>query len=439
VRILISGVTVVPVTGPADVIRDGAVAVDGGEIVYVGPSAQAPGGFEADRVIGGPEMVALPGLVNAHTHAAMTLFRSYADDLPLMRWLQDAIWPLEAKLKAEDVYWGTLLACSEMLLGGTTTFADMYFFMDRVAEAAAESGIRASLSRGLIGVAPGADKALKESRRFVRDWHGKANGRITCMLGPHAPYTCPPEYLKKVIKLAEELGVGVHIHLAETRQEIEEIQKRYGCSPVALVARTGLLDLPVLAAHCVHLSAEDIAVLAEKKTGVAHNPESNMKLASGIAPVVQLLEAGVTVGLGTDGAASNNNLDMFEEMRTAALLQKVANDNPEALPAYAVLEMATIGGARALGLGDKIGTLEAGKRADIILLNLRQPHLWPPHDAVAHVVYAARAGDVDTVIVDGEVVVENGKLLRVDVDAVLDNARRCALRLVGRPKERSLL
>lgn len=438
-RILISGVTVVPVTGPADVIRDGAVAVDGGEIVYVGPSARLPGGFEADRVIGGPEMVALPGLVNAHTHAAMTLFRSYADDLPLMRWLQDAIWPLEAKLKAEDVYWGTLLACSEMLLGGTTTFADMYFFMDEVAEAAAESGIRASLSRGLIGVAPGADKALKESRRFVRDWHGKANGRITCMLGPHAPYTCPPEYLKKVIKLAEELGVGVHIHLAETRQEIEEIQKQYGCSPVALVARVGLLDLPVLAAHCVHLSSEDIAVLTEKKAGVAHNPESNMKLASGIAPVVQLLEAGVTVGLGTDGAASNNNLDMFEEMRAAALLQKVANDNPEALPAYAVLEMATIGGARALGLGDEIGTLEAGKRADIILLNLRQPHLWPPHDAVAHVVYAARAGDVDTVIVDGEVVVENGKLLRVDVDAVLDNARRCALRLVGRPKERSLL
>ena len=438
-KILIKGVTVIPVTGPADVIRDGAVAVDGGEIVYVGPSAQIPGGFEADKVIGGPEMVALPGLINAHTHAAMTLFRSYADDLPLMKWLQEAIWPLEAKLKAEDVYWGTLLACSEMLLGGTTAFADMYFFMDQVAEAVAQSGIRASLSRGLIGVARGAGKALKESREFVLNWHGKANRRITCMLGPHAPYTCPPDYLKKVIELAEELGVGVHIHLAETRQEIEDIQKQYGCSPVALVAKTGLLDLPVLAAHCVHLSPEDIAILAEKGTAVVHNPESNMKLASGIAPVTKLLKAGVTVGLGTDGAASNNNLDMLEEMRSAALLQKVANEDPEALPAYTTLEMATIGGARALGLGDKIGTLEAGKRADIILLNLRKPHLYPPHDVVAHVVYAARAGDVDTVIVDGEVVVEAGRLLTVDLDAVLDSARRCALRLVGRPKERSLL
>lgn len=438
-KLLIKGVTVVPVTGPEEVIPDGAVAVKEGEIVYVGPAGGVPENFRADKILGGPGMVALPGLVNAHTHAAMSLFRSYADDLPLMKWLEEAIWPLEQKLIAEDIYWGTLLACAEMLLGGTTTFADMYFFMDRVAAAVEKSGIRACLSRGLIGIIPNAEKALKESREFIREWHGKANGRITCMLGPHAPYTCPPDYLRKVMALAAELGVGIHIHLAETRQEVERIQKEYGRSPVALMAEIGLLDFPVLAAHCVHLSPEDIATLAAKGTAVAHNPESNMKLASGVAPVTKLLEAGVTVALGTDGPASNNNLDMFEEMRSAALLQKVATENPEALPAYTVLEMATLGGARALGLGDKIGSLEPGKRADIILLNLRRPHLYPPHDVVAHIVYAARAGDVDTVVVDGQVVVEAGRLLTLDLDAVLDNACQCALRLVGKPKKRSLL
>ncbi|MEW6448016.1 MAG: amidohydrolase [Bacillota bacterium] len=438
-KILIKGVTVIPVTGADKIIRDGAVAVQDGEIVYVGPSGGVPEGFDEAEVYGGPDMVALPGFVNAHTHAAMTLFRSYADDLPLMKWLEDSIWPLEAKLSGEDVYWGTLLACAEMLLGGTTTFADMYFFMDRVAAAVKECGIRASLSRGLIGVAPNGQRALTESREFIREWHGKADGRITCMLGPHAPYTCPPEYLKKVVSLAEELGVGVHIHVAETKQEIDVIYQQHGCSPVVLLERTGLLDLPVLAAHCVHLSAEDIEILAKKGTAVAHSPESNMKLASGIAPVTKLLGAGVTVGVGTDGAASNNNLDMLEEMRAAALLQKVANNDPEALPAYTALEMATIGGARALGLGDIIGTIEAGKRADIILLNLRKPHLYPPHDIVAHVVYAAQAGDVDTVIVDGNVLVEAGWLRTVDTETVMDNARRCALRLVGTPKERSLL
>lgn len=438
-KILIKGVTVIPVTGPEKVIRDGAVAVRDGEIVYVGPSTGVPDGFDKAEVFGGPDMVALPGFVNAHTHAAMTLFRSYADDLPLMKWLEESIWPLEAKLNGEDVYWGTLLACAEMLLGGTTTFADMYFFMDRVAAAVQECGIRASLSRGLIGTALNGQAALAESREFIREWHGKADGRITCMLGPHAPYTCPPDYLKQVIGMAEELGVGIHIHLAETRQETEAIRNRYGCSPVSLLAGTGLLDLPVLAAHCVHLSSEDIEILAEKGTGVAHCPESNMKLASGIAPVPGLLGAGVTVGLGTDGAASNNNLDLLEEMRSAALLQKVANNDPETLPAYTALEMATIGGARALGLGDKIGTLEAGKRADIILLDLRKPHLNPPHDVVANVVYAAQAGDVDTVIVDGNVIVEAGWLRTIDTETVMENTRRGALRLVGKPKDRSLL
>ncbi|RJX20946.1 MAG: amidohydrolase [Ammonifex sp.] len=435
--ILIKG-TIVPVTGPEDVIRDGVVAVRDGEIVYVG-RLDGLNDFSADKIFGGAETAVLPGLVNAHTHAAMTLFRSYADDLPLMKWLEEAIWPLENRLKAADVYWGTLLACVEMLLGGTTTFADMYFFMNEVAAAVQESGMRASLSRGLIGYGPNAGEALAESREFILEWHGKAGGRVSCMLGPHAPYTCPPEYLKKVAETAAELGVGVHIHVAETRQETAEIRKQHGCSPVELLAGCGLLDVQVLAAHCVHVSPGDIEILAKKGTAVAHNPESNMKLASGIAPVTDLLGAGVTVGLGTDGAASNNNLDMLEEMRSAALLQKVAREDSMALPAYTALEMATIGGARALGLGQVIGTIETGKRADLVLVDLRKPHFYPPHDVVAHIVYAARAGDVHTVLVDGKVVVDAGQVLTVNVETVLDNVRESARGLVGKPKERSLL
>ncbi len=435
--ILIKG-TVIPVTGPGEILRDGVVAVRDGKIVYVG-RPEGLNGFTPERVIGGAETAVLPGLVNAHTHAAMTLFRSYADDLPLMDWLKEEIWPLENRLEAADVYRGTILACVEMLLGGTTTFADMYFFMNEVAAAVQESGMRASLCRGLIGVAPNAEEALAESREFVAAWHGKAGGRISCMLGPHAPYTCPPEYLKKVAAAAAELGVGIHIHVAETRRETADILKQYGCSPVGLLNVCGLLDAPVLAAHCVHVSPADIEILAKKGTAVAHNPESNMKLGSGIAPITDLLDAGVTIGLGTDGAASNNNLDMLEEMRSAALLQKAAREDPTALPAYKALQMATIGGARALGMGEMIGTIETGKRADLILIDLRKPHFYPPHDVVAHVVYAARASDVRTVMVDGQVVVDGGQVLTVNVETVLDNIRESALRLVGRPRERSLL
>ncbi|RDV83603.1 amidohydrolase family protein [Ammonifex thiophilus] len=438
-RLLIKEVTVIPMTGPEEIIKNGAIAVEDGRIAYVGPAEEAPSDFRPNRVLRGPNFVALPGLVNAHTHAAMTLFRGYADDLPLKRWLEEAIWPLEAKLRGEDVYWGTLLACAEMLLGGTTTFADMYFFMDEVAEAVDKSGMRASLARGLIGTLPGADKALKESEEFVRRWHGGAGGRVTCMLGPHAPYTCPPAYLEEVVGLAEKLRVGIHIHVSETAHEVEEIRRQYGCSPVEMLEKAGVFRVPVLAAHGVHLSREDMEILARYKAAVVHNPESNMKLASGIAPVTELLAAGVTVALGTDGAASNNNLDMWEEMRTAALLAKVSCKDPEALPAYQALEMATLGGAKALGLADQIGTLEVGKRADIVLVDLARAHLQPPHDPISHLVYAARASDVDTVIVDGRIVVEGGRLITLDLGEIMARCRESARRLVGKPPRRSLL
>lgn len=427
--ILIENCAVLSFGDSVSVLQDGAVAIKEDRIVYAGPREDVPAGFKPGRVIEGKDHLVLPGFVNCHTHAAMTLLRSYADDLPLMEWLEKKIWPLEAKLTPDDIYWGTLLCCLEMIKSGTTTFGDMYFAMGSVARAVEKAGMRASLSRGLIGVSPEAEKSLDESREFVGKWHKAAEGRITTMLGPHAPYTCPPEYLKRVIKMAGDLDVGIHIHIAETKQEVNDIKKQYGMSPVRLMKETGLFEVPVMAAHCVHVDDEDIAILVENKVKVAHNPESNMKLASGIAPVVKMLAAGVTVGLGTDGASSNNNLDMLEEMRSAALLQKVATMDPMALAAPRALEMATLAGAKALGLED-VGEIAPGKKADIILLNLKRPHLYPRHDLIAHVVYAAQSADVETVIIDGRVVMENRRVLTLDEEEIYSEVERRARRLV---------
>ncbi|MFZ5634913.1 MAG: amidohydrolase [Bacillota bacterium] len=430
-KILIKGATVITMTDHDDIIPNGEIAIEGQRIVSVGPAGSAPAGFVPDRTLDAGEMLALPGFVNSHTHAAMTLLRSYADDLPLMKWLEEKIWPLEAKLEKEDIYWGTLLCCLEMIRSGTTTFADMYFHMGQVARAVEKAGMRADLSRGMIGVGPEAEPAIDYSRHFISSWNGRADGRITVSLGPHAPYTCPPDYLKKVIKLAEELNVGIHIHLAETRTEIDDLAKEYGMSPIRLVDSVGLFELPVLAAHCVHVDGEDIEILAKKKVGVAHNPESNMKLASGVAPVTAMLKAGVTVGLGTDGAASNNNLDMLEEMRSAALLQKVSTMDPLALPSFQALRMATCGGAQALGKGNEIGLLKAGYKADIILVDTRRPHLFPRHDWIAHIVYAAQSSDVHTVIIDGRIVMEGRQVLTIDEEEVYRQVQSRAERLAG--------
>ena len=429
--ILIKNVTVITMQGRDHIISDGEIAIDGGIIIGVGQVGTVTPDFKPNRVIDGQGYVAVPGLINCHTHAAMTLLRGYADDLPLMQWLSEKIWPLEAKLESEDIYWGSMLCCLEMIKSGTTSFADMYFHMPEVARAVEKAGMRACLSRGLIGIGPEADSALEQSRQFVKDWHGAANGRITTMLGPHAPYTCPPDYLKKVIALADELGVGIHIHLSESRTEVEDITRDYGKSPVKLMLETGLLERQVLAAHCVHLSEEDIDILVQKGVGVAHNPESNMKLASGIAPVDKMLKRGVKIGLGTDGAASNNNLDMMEEMRSAALLQKVACMDPMVLPSYEILKMATCNGAEVLGLEKEVGMIKEGMKADIILLNFHKPHLYPKHDLIAHMVYSAQSADVETVLIDGQVVMENRRVLTLDEEEILKKAQEIAVRLVG--------
>jgi len=397
------------------------------------PAMIEPTGSET--VIDGSKLLVMPGLINTHGHTAMTLFRSYADDLPLKEWLEEKIWPIEEYLSAEDVYWGTKLAICEMLKGGTTTFTDMYFFMDKVAEAAAESGIRAFLSRGMIGFGDSAAKGLKESEEFIYSWHGAEGGRINVTLGPHALYTCPPGYLEKVIALADKTKRSLQIHLSETKLEVEESYEKYGKSPIEQVAELGLFKSRVTAAHCVHVSEGDLDVLAENKVGVAHNPGSNLKLGSGVAPVARMLAKGIKVGIGTDGASSNNNLDMFEELRLASLLAKGIAMDPTLLNAKSTLRMATLMGAKALFL-ENCGCLKEGWKADLIGLYLDVPHLTPMHDPIAQVVYAASAADVALVLVDGKILLEKGELKTIDEAKIRMEAARCAARLVGRVAEK---
>ncbi|NLP36233.1 MAG: amidohydrolase [Firmicutes bacterium] len=426
-KTLIRDVTVITANERNQVLEHADVVIDGTEITYVGPTTTWDENFQ--QTINGVGKLLAPGFVNAHGHAAMTLLRSYADDVPLMYWLEKKIYPVEARLKREDVYWGTMLAIAEMIKGGTTTFVDMYFFMDQVAEAAEEAGIRAVLSRGLVGVGPEADSGLEESKEFCRYWHGRAEGRITTMLGPHAPYTCPPDYLQKVMTLQDELGVPVHIHLSETLDEVEQIKAEYGVTPTKLLQKTGLLKRPVLAAHCVHLTEEDMDILAEEDVRVAHNPGSNLKLGSGIAPVPDLLKRGVTVGLGTDGAASNNNLDMLEEMRLAALLHKGSRMDPTLISASEAIAMATRESAKAAFL-DNVGVVASGMKADLILIKLKQPHLVPQHDLMAHLVYAAQPSDIQMVMVDGKILCQDGKLTTLDEENIIEQAQQRAINLV---------
>ena len=409
------------------IVKKADIAIEGSQILQIGSIKPE---WQPDKIIDCTNKLAIPGLVNTHTHAAMTLFRSYADDMQLMDWLQTKIWPAEANLTADDVYWGTQLAIAEMIKSGTTTFADMYFFMPEVAKAVEDTGIRAVLSRGMAGVAPTAQQALQESEEFYQQFNHSAEGRITVMLGPHAPYTCPPDYLNKVVSLAQKLGSEIHIHLSETIGEVEECKAKYGKSPIALMDELGVLDCGVLAAHCVHVSEADITIMKNKNVRVAHNPGSNMKLASGIAPVSEMLKAGLCVGLGTDGAASNNNLDMLEEIRLAALLHKVNSNDPLAIPAKTAVALATEHGAKAVGLGNVVGQLAEGFKADIALFDMNKLHWYPRHDRLSLLTYSAAASDVDTVIINGKIVLENKQLKTIDEERLIEEVNRRGLRLV---------
>jgi len=426
---LIKNTTIIPMLEPGAIIEQGYIIIEGNLIKEVGSGSIPPGNY--DKIIDGTDKIVIPGLINTHTHAAMTLLRGYADDLPLMEWLETKIWPLEAKLTGEDCYWGTMLAITEMIKSGTTTFADMYFFMDRAAQAVKESGIRGILSRGMVGVGPENEKAIADTLELADKWHKKADDRIRVMFGPHAPYTCPPDYLNKVLQEVAKTKLGIHMHIAETRYEFETIETQYGLSPVQHLEKIGLFNYPVLAAHCVHVTAEDIQILKMRKVGIAHNPKSNMKLASGIAPVPEMLAAGISVGIGTDGASSNNNLDMIEEMKTCALLHKVNTMNPTVIPAHQGLQMATVNGARVLGIEDITGSIKPGLRADLVIMELSNAHMTPCYDVVSNLVYSANSSDVQTVIINGEIVMENRVIKTFDEQEVMARARSIVKRLAN--------
>lgn len=381
-----------------------------------------------DEVIDGHDMLALPGFVNTHNHVAMTVFRSYADDMQLMDWLEKKIWPAEAKLTDEIIYAQSLLGIAEMIRCGTTAYADMYDHMDQEARAVEETGIRACLCRGSIGIGPNAQAGLAENRQLFIDWNGKADGRITVMMGPHAPYTCPPEYLHKFVDQARELGAEIHIHLSETKGEVENIKKQYGKSPIALMDEIGVLDCGCLAAHCVWVDDDDLAIMKEKKVRVAHNPGSNLKLASGIAPVPKMLEKGIVVGLGTDGASSNNNLDIVEEMRLATLIHKADTLDPLVIPAATAVDMLTENGAKCLGYTD-IGKLEPGYKADITLVDRSGLHWYPKNDTLSLFAYSANSQDVDTVLVNGKVLLHNKEFTTLDIEKVKAEAERTKKKL----------
>lgn len=422
-NLLIKGCTILPMTASeSDPCKYfvGNIGIADGKILFADAKPASIDRFRARsheplEEIDGEGMVALPGFINLHNHVSMSLMRSYADDMPLMPWLNDKIWPFEAKLNGEDIYLGARLGIAEMLLGGTTTFVDMYWHSDRVADAVSEMGIRGVVCPTFVGA--NYDNFEPEAIRMAEKY-GSKKGRIQIMLAAHAAYTCPPDTLKKALKIADRYGLGIQIHVSETLDEQRMIREQYGKTPVAHLRDVGLFERPVLAAHCVYVDEADMEIMARCGVSVAHNPQSNMKLASGIAPVSRMLEAGINVGIGTDGPSSNNDLDMWEELRTASLLQKVAMLNPCALTAYQTLRMVTVHGAKAIGREGELGVIAPGALADLMLVDMRSPHLSPQNDLIANLVYCGKASDVDTVIVDGQVVVKEHQLLTADVQTL---------------------
>ena len=410
-------------------IEGGAVAIKGDTIMGVGRAEELRQEFVGRTLIEAEDSLIMPGLINGHTHAAMTCFRGMADDMELTTWLNDYIFPAEAKhADAELAYWGSLLACAEMIKSGTTTFCDMYIFEDETARAAKEAGVRCLLGEGLLGFpspnAPTSAEGLACARRLIEKWQG--DSLVNIMVEPHSLYICSPSLLIKAKELADEYHIPYGLHLLENQAEQRQLQERLGKKPLWFLKEIGYLTERFLAYHCVFMDEEDIGLFAEHGCRVIHDPESNMKLASGVAPVPAMLKAGITVGLGTDGCASNNNLDMFQEMDTAAKLHKVHNLDPTVMAAGTVLRMATCEGAKALGLGEKTGTLTVGKKADVIIIDLNKPHLTPLYNEYSHLVYAVSGADVDTVLINGQLVMRKRRLLTIDEREVMTQVRNIA-------------
>ena len=374
-------------------------------------------------------MLIMPGLVNTHSHAAMSIFRGYKDDRMLMDWLENAIFPVEEKLEPEDIYWNAYLSCLEMIKSGTTTCNDMYFGMDKTIQAMEETGIRGVVSWCIT------DDSIKDkpekTREFVGKYNNNPDSRIKVLVSAHAPYTCNPETIKLCVDLAKELNTGIHIHLAETQDEARIVNDRYEKSSTEYLADLDVFDVPVILAHGIYISDSDIELMKEKnmRGGISHNPISNCKLSSGICDVVKLRKNGFNVGLGTDGIGSTTTLDMFEEMKTAAYLQKVNTMIPTAITAYDILKMATIEGAKVLGLENQIGTIEVGKKADLIFIKTDKIHLQPENDVCSNIVYSANGSDVELVMIDGKIIMQHRKMTNLDEKEVIRHVKKIAKRL----------
>ncbi|MEI6521347.1 MAG: amidohydrolase, partial [bacterium] len=424
----IHGLTVVTMDTDNTIITDAVIITNNDKIDFVGEKKDAPIPKNDDIVIDCTGKVAIPGLVNNHTHLAMTLFRGAADDLPLMTWLQEKIWPIEPLMTTDDVYNASMLGIAEMIRHGVTTFTDMYWHTETVASAVKNSGIRATLSGVVIGISPDAEKIWSISRDFVKAVIAENHPRIKCMYGPHAPYTVLPNFMERVIDAALEDKVGIHTHLSETVFEVKESMRNYGKRPITLMKDIGLFSVPVVAAHVVHPDDEEIEILADTKVSVAHCPSSNMKLASGIAPVAKMASAGVNITLGTDGAGSNNRLDVLNEARMAALLAKVGGD-ATAVPATQALRMATVNGAKASGW-ENAGTLTVGALADIAIFNFNKPHLQPDGCRhISHLIYSATGQDADTVMINGKIVLQDNKFINMDLPEIYAKVEESAHRL----------
>ncbi len=432
--LLILGRTVLTMEDDASPIDRGAVAVADGRIVEVGSASSLLEKAPTCEVLDAGNCLVMPGLVNTHSHLAMSLLRGLADDLPLKTWLEDHIWPAEGRhMDRATVAVGTRLAAAEQLLGGITTTTDMYFFADAVCEVLAEAGMRGVIAESLIDAATPRcstpEEMAAKQRELCEAWRN--HPLITPSIAAHAPYTVCAANLVKEAELADEFGVPLQIHVSETRWEVETSIENKGASPVAYLEDLGFLSEQVVAAHCVHLDQRDIDILAENGVGVSHNPVSNLKLASGIAPIPAMLEAGVRLGLGTDGAASNNTLDLLRDLQIAAMLHKSISGDPTTLPAKTVLSAATTGGAQILGLGGRVGVLKPGMEADIACFSLDHAHATPFYDPWSHMVFAARASDARHVVVRGKVVVRDRRLLTMDLDEVRTKATEAAKRISG--------
>lgn len=424
--ILLKDILAVLPEGEKDVIRKADLYVEGNRIVSID---KEPEGFWAEKIIEGKDRLAIPGLVNCHTHSYMSFMRNVADDLSFMDWLFGTIDPIEQKMTDEDTYWGACLAIIEMMKSGTTCFNDMQMNIHQTTRAVKESGMRAVICRGLVGSGDDEGGQMRLRQAFEERDAAKDCDRLSFMLGPHAPYTCDEGYMRIVSEEARKNHMRIHVHLSESESEIQQIKEKYGCSPIEMAERNGLFDVPAIAAHCVQITESDMEILKAKGVSVVTNPASNMKLGNGFAPVPEMLQRGINVCIGTDGAASNNSLNLFHEMSLLALIHKGVKRTPQCISAAQNFRIATINGARALGLSEEIGSLEVGKKADIAILNLNTPSLTPRNNLLAGLSYSANGSEVETVIIDGRITMENRRVLTMDEEAVYERVNEIITRM----------